>query len=354
MNNLILVLALLLFPSIIGCGAVKAYLSIKSKIIKADSLERESAFCRLLVYFSTGGIVILAVAGLTNLFAVFTNLPISSAGKYFNLITLCLSIASALFVAIRLLIQAKTTNTAPKKHYKKNFDYKADEIIFFFAAIAIAAVQIFIVGMGKNISYLGDQTIETVISFINTDRIYSVDPLTGSPYLNGYPFRLALQCLPFLYSVLCTDFNVSPTILVWHIMPVFWLICGYATIYRIADSLFSRFSRKLLMLVIFELLLWCNDATSQATGFNIFHSGYSAVIVLELLLIYWTIGSLLSRNTFAALITIAVEPMVASTKLGIGACFFIIVAFTIISRIPFTKCILASIERRTGGDHGEN
>ena len=202
-------------------------------------------------------------------------------------------------------------------------------------------------------TYYGDQTLETVVSFVSTDHIYSVDPLTGLQYLNDYPFRLALQCLPFFYSVLSRIFNITPIVLTWHIMPVFWLICGYCTIIRISDSIFKKTSLKILIFLCFEFLLWCNDAAYGATGFNIFHAGYNSVVVLELLLVYWTLGTLFSHNTYATILAIAIEPLVASTRFGLGACFFITIVFIIISKIPAAKRLIASADGRTGGEDGK-
>lgn len=383
MNILLLILSLIICPSLIGCGIVKTYMLIKSKIQKAGSPERESAFCRLSVYLPTGAIIILALAGAINLLAVFTNMTISKSGMIFGICVLILTLISTVCSVLitissntkiggsskidnnskinnssKINGRSKISNSSKNSSPKNNSQIKSNHlgtkekvllVLSLFAAIA----QIVIIAVGKNMTYYGDQTLETVVSFVSTDHIYSVDPLTGLQYLNDYPFRLALQCLPFFYSVLSRIFNITPIVLTWHIMPVFWLICGYCTIIRISDSIFKKASLKILMFLCFEFLLWCNDAAYGATGFNIFHAGYNSVVVLELLLVYWTLGTLFSHNTYATILAIAVEPLVASTRFGLGACFFITIVFIIISKIPVAKRLIASSDGRTGGEDGK-
>lgn len=351
MNIIVLAFALAVIPTVIGCGATKLYLGIKGKILKADSPRRESAFCRFAVYFSSGSVIILALSGFINALAVLTHMTVSKGGKLFCISSGIFFIISALIILISCIKTSKSKKKPARNSNATSLDKKT--VCLAIIAVIVSLVQLISVAQGHRISYSGDQTVETVVSFISTDNIYSVDPLTGLPYLNGYPFRLSLQCLPFLYSVLCNTFSIAPTVMVWQIMPTFWLVCGYCTIIRLTDSLFKKNHYKLIMFLSFEFILYCTDAAAGATGFEIFHRGYSSVMVLELLLIYWTIGSVLSRNSLTVLLTIAIEPLVASTRFGVGACFFIAAICIILSRIPLVRRINAALEERTGGGNGE-
>lgn len=361
MNIILLILSLAVFPTVTGCVAVKAYNRIKDRIIKTVSPERESVFCRLSTYFSTGVILLLLVAGVINILAVFINMSVSKASRLFGLVALAILVIAIFISAIYIIIMIKKTpGHSPRGIINpqiirtlKSESSKRSLTLLTIAAIIFALIQLVYLSANTDITYTGDQTLETVNSFLSTDKIYSVDPLTGLPYLNGYPFRLALQCLPFLYASLANIFSITPSVLVWNIMPVFWLICGYCTIARIADSLFRIVSHKLLCFVIFQFLLWCSDAAIGGTGFNLFHNGSSSVVVLELLIINWSIGTLLSGNRFAVLIAIAAEPLIASTQFGVGVCFFLTFAFILIPRIPIVKRLIITLSEKEGGTDGK-
>lgn len=362
MNIILLILSLILIPAIIGCGIVKTYITIKTKISKADSYKQESALCRLSVYFTSGTIILIIFTGALNALTVFMNMSISKAGKLFCIGLGIILLLSILMTALNYIISKKHKKSDANQKPTYNSSVAADNqqpiitnkvLPLMIIAIVIAIAQIVTVSLGKNIPYSGDQTLETVVSFINTDYVYSVDPLTGLPYLNGYPFRLSLQCLPFLYSLICKFFALEPIRVVWNIMPAFWLVCGYLSIIRISNSLFKKMSLKLLMLIFFEFLLWCSNVAYGATGFNVFHVGYSAMTVLELLLIYWTFDMLISQNIPVAILAIIVEPMVASTKFGIGACFFITILYLIISKLPFIKRLTRILEEKEGNNDGK-
>lgn len=358
MNIIILILSLAFFPTVIGYGSVKAYAAIRKHIIKTGSQKKESVFCRLTAAFTTGAIEILLYSGIINALSVFINLTVSSGSQIFCLGIIFITFFSILFIVISMLVsrhkKKSSASSEPKTQNATSVKTTRFGIItaLLLLALVLAVIQIIIV-VNSHVAYTGDQTLETVVSFTNTNHIYSVDPLTGLPYLNGYPIRLSLQCLPFLYSVLSTVFSVSPIIIVWKIMPAFWLICGYCSIFRIAGLLYKNKTLALLMLISFEFLLWCSNSGNGAIGFNVFHIGYSSITVLELLLIYWSIAAILSHNSIAVLLSIVTEPLVASTRFGVGACFFITLIYIIIIKIPYTRRIVSSLDARLGGEDGK-
>lgn len=341
MKTILFIISLAIVPFVIGNGLVKAFLFIKGKIHKADTAERSSAICRFAVNFSTGAVALLAISGAVNAVAVITHLSIGTAGKLFLAVVACVFMLALIISIVALIKRTQKKNSAKPNDNKTN----SLTLILFIASGLIAIAQIMIIARADGITYLGDQTLETVNSFLITDQLYSVDPLTGNPYINGYPFRLSLQCLPFLYTILAKYTGITASVIVWQIMPAFWLVCGYCTFMSIGDSLLRTTIQKQVFLLICQFLLWCTNSGAGATGFNIFHSGFSASTVLELLIIGWTLSVLLSGNTLAALLTIAVEPFVASTKFGIGVCFVLMVAFIVIPRLPFVKKMIADIQK---------
>lgn len=363
MNIILLIISLLCFPFLIGYGVVKSFKFIHIKITKTDSCVTESALGRISTYITVGSIVILIISGVINALSVFSHLSISKAGKIFCIAIVVLTVMSILAFVLKYVSANKKANISTKsipsrfrsgKNHGSSSKTSKSLVVLSLFALIIAIIQVILVLFVYRSSYYGNQTLETVVSFINTDQIYSVDPLTGTPFTNGHPLRLSLQCLPFFYTVICNIFSLTPITIVWKIMPAFWMICSYFAIYRIADSLFKTDSRKMIMLICFELLLWCSNSSFGSTGYNIFHIGYSEVTVLEIILIFWTIGTLLSHTRPAVLLSIIAEPLIASTRFGIGACFFITLVFIVLTQIPSVKRLISAVDDAKGGSDGKN
>lgn len=318
----------------LGAGTIKIYNLIKklfSKNKKTGSAKKESAFCRFSEYYSAGIIMLLLLAGLSNAVSYFLKFPLDKAHKLFAIVLIVvLTICYFYVVVSKLMNFAKARLTAPAGNNTVN---KATNITKKFRLLSLAAIciglsQLIYSACSRTVLLGGDQVLEAVNSFIASNGIYTIDPLTGAPFTDGYPLRLALECLPFLYSFFAKLFGTEITILLWNIMPSFWLLAGYCCFYKLAGAIFSaddnkNHERRIFFLLLCEFLLFCTDAAKGSVGFDIFHAGYRPEVVLALVLVTWTLAVCLEHNWFLALLPIAAEPVTASPRFMVGACFFI-------------------------------
>lgn len=337
MKTIILIVFLLLCPLILGYGSVEIYSSIKKLIKKAGPSSNESAFSRITLYFPTGAILLIIVTGMVNILTIYLNLSVGTAVKIFAIALIALTTLCYFFMVINIFIsRLRNIDTSSRKNSPKSLS-DTPVLILGIVSVLLAAAELVYIAVGKNISISGDPTLETVVSFLSTDHPYSVDPLTGLAFTNGYPSRMTLQCLPMLYAILARAFSVSPSILLWHIIPVLWAVCAYCCFYRLSKILFTEKSRQLVFFIICTFLLLCNDLGSGTAGFGILCKGYAAGTVLSVLLIIWTVIVSLKGDYPAAILTIAAEPLTTSLQFGIGACLVTVVCIFIISRLPFMK-----------------
>lgn len=341
MKTILLIIFLLLCPLLLGYGVTEIYISLKKIICKTDFTSHESAFNRFALYFPTGAIILILVSGGVNLLTIYLELSVSSAVKIFAITLIALTTLCYLFMVVSILANRLRHINAPsvsETALKSASDKKSTSVIILSVLAVLLFLTVFIyVILGKNISVSGDPTLEIVNSILCSDKPYSLDPLTGLAYSNGFPKRLTLQCLPMLYAILSKAFSVTPSVLVWQIMPAFWVFCGYCCLCRMGLILFSNKIKRLIFLSICSFLLFCTDIGSGAVGFGILHKGYAAWTVVTILLITWTVNASLRHNYSAAILACIAEPLVTSLRYMAGACLVITVAFFIINRIPFVK-----------------
>ncbi len=342
MKTVILILFLLLCPLILGYGAETIFVTIEKALKPAKSAPVLTGSGRLCVAFPTGLVILLLIAAAANTLSVFLHFDIAKGTKLFAV--LLIVILTLLYFA---LVISKVTGAlknlkkpdAVRKTAQKEPPALPD-ILLCVAAVLLTALAVFFVIRGVP-DFSGDETLETVNSFIATGRIYSVDPLTGTAFQNGHPSRLDLMALPFFYTVLSRTFTVSPMILIGNIIPVWYLLAGLCLFRDLGDMFFPKKRDRVIFYLISVLLLICTDIAQGSAGYDAFRSGFAGINVLNLILVNLTVLFCLGRRWPAALITIITEPLIASTSFGIGACFFVTVALFIILRIPSVKRLVS-------------
>ena len=387
MNITLLVLFLLLSTFLLGYAWTKIYNSIGSAI-KNASPKKEALLGRFAAYFSSGALMMLFFAGLLNIVAVFINLNLFYTKKLFIFCFIVLMTISY-FVMLGFKIagvrkkmnsigtegENKTDNAAGTNgtanandiagindaagtdHTGKN---AAAGTINYALIMAIATALLLIgelvfVALGKSVRFSTDQMAETVNAFRSTGVFYSVNPLTGSAYTADYPGRLNVMLLPTFYAVLAECANVKTTVLLWNVMPAYWLLAGFCSFYRVGAALFDRDDssdancssdmncssdanfasekkvniKNIAFLFVSAFLLLCANIGPGLVGFDVFHRGYSAGNVLCLIIVPLAFSFVLEKKWLACVITMAVELFVAQTQYGVGACFVITVFFFI-------------------------
>ena len=190
--------------------------------------------------------------------------------------------------------------------------------------------QILFVASGAWVYLKGDMTVETVGSFLETNAVYSVNPMTGGAYRGGIPMRLKVLCLPTLYGVLSRITGIRPEYLVWQIIPVFTLLFAYAAYSSLARSLFpEEREKRLLFLVLVAILIWIGSYRYGMDGFGILYAGWRGVTLRNMILIPYALSLCLRKKYFLALACLAAEACIVWTLYGLGACLIVVAGVTL-------------------------
>ncbi len=191
--------------------------------------------------------------------------------------------------------------------------------------VFLAASQILFMLIGKNVYVQGDMTVETVGSFLETNAVYRVNPMTGREYADGLPTRLEVLCLPTLYGALSGIFRIRPDTLVWYVVPVITLLCCYGAYTCLAKSLFpeNRTSR-LCFLATVAFLVWIGSYGYGVDGFGLLFSGWRGVTLRNTVLVPYAVSLCLRKKYVCALLCILAEICIVWTLYGLGACVLVI------------------------------
>lgn len=188
--------------------------------------------------------------------------------------------------------------------------------------------QIVTITSGDYIYRAGDMTVETVESFLETDGVYQVNPLTGRPYEGGIPFRIQILCLPTLYGILCQIFGLPATKLVWELIPLHTLLMSYLAFGRLAHALLTEEKRRgrverLLFMVLTASVLCVGDYLYGMDGFGLLYCGFRGVTIRNVVLLPYVFGLALRHRWKPMALCILAEVCIVWTLYGMGACLVV-------------------------------
>ena len=334
MKTVLLILFLLALPVILGYGVEKVY----------NSKQNRPLVEKLIYAFPSGSMVLLMVAGISNVAAIYLRWNLDKAVKMFAMaliivvtICYCIIIGSRFLSVMKVLSKDDANDTKDGKESVNNGKKKPEiSSALFFLGIVTTILLLVLVAQGRAYT-TGDQTVETVNSFLASSDFFKINPLTGIPYTSGYPTRITLECLPFLYAVFAKTFDTASTTLVWNIMPVFWMINGMCCFWRIGRTIFNKKRDALVFYIVSLFLILCADKAFGAAGFSILHCAYRSYGVMILLVFNWTLSVVLMRKYWAGILGIIVEPLVIALQYGVGSCVAIVLITFILSRIPYFR-----------------
>lgn len=208
---------------------------------------------------------------------------------------------------------------AAAKDSREKLSRKEKVILALFGILVLS--QMLFAASGTWVYLRGDMTVETVGSFLETDAVYGVNPMTGAAYQGGIPMRLKVLCLPTLYGILSRITGICPEYLVWQIIPVFTILFAYAAYSSLAVSLFpEEREKRLLFLVIVAVLIWIGTYRYGMDGFGLLYSGWRGVTLRNMILIPYVLSLCLRRKYVLALACLAAEVCIVWTLYGLGAC----------------------------------
>lgn len=191
--------------------------------------------------------------------------------------------------------------------------------------------QLIFVGIGNAIYRQGDMTVETVGSFLASDGIYHVNPLTGMPYTEGMPLRLKILCLPTLYGSLCKWTGLSPALVVQRIVPMAVLLSSYVAFSVLGRTLFPEDAEKRAwFLFLVSFLLWVGAYRYGMEGFDLLCCGYRGVAIRGGVLLPWTVSLCLRRRRLEVLLCVLAEACIVWTFYGLGMCLAVAAGMTVV------------------------
>lgn len=314
---LVLWLILALVPFLLGKGALRILYGKRY----AQDFGWPDAFL-------TGITVCIGISETAHLTAVFLEWPFDRCVKMLCLLAGGISLVILLWLA-RQRQKSKTDAFYRKAQEKEALRRKMTDSGYtsvqqiLYAAFGLSVLLQIILIMTSDMTYWGgDMTRETVQSFLNSDSIYEVNPLTGQAYSAGIPLRLKILSLPTLYAGLCSTFGISPDFLLAKVIPAVVLIAGYLAYGRLAGVLFGRDrTKREIFLLVTSLLFWFGDYMTAMDGFGILHCGYRGTAIRAAVLFPYTICMCLRRKWKSAVLCIAAEACIVWTLYGMGACF---------------------------------
>lgn len=129
----------------------------------------------------------------------------------------------------------------------QNFNLRI--LVWLVPAVALGVISVFLLGP----DYTNDITIETVKTTMSTGTIYKYSSLLGVRMEAGLPIFNKLEIVPMLISCLCTEFGISPEMMIYFIAPFLSYSANIFIMWEISSFLVKDDSRNVFM--IFHLLL---------------------------------------------------------------------------------------------------
>lgn len=310
---LLLLLLMILIPFIIGRGTICIWYRSKDG-------DRPGRTDMLLVGVLVG--IILAEAA--HMVAVLLNRSLSRSAVFFKVgIAVCVLIATAVLYIHKRKKGSRLGRSSLGRAYTR-----VEQVAFLFFGVLVILQLIGIVA-GDNLYLDGDMTAETVNSFLATDAVYQVNPLTGQAYELGVPLRVKIIGLPTLYAFLCQSFGLSPQQVIWHLVPAVVMLCSYMAYLALAYALFPKdLIKRGLFLIFVAVLISAGDYLYGMEGFGLLHSGFRGVSIRAAVLIPYTVAAMLRRRWGAAVLCIVVEACITWTFYGMGACLIVALGMT--------------------------
>lgn len=320
----LLILCMILVPPIVGNGILR--------VIYRKRTPWDFAMADALL---TGEIAVVGAAEAAHLCAVFVRLSFSRSTVVFGALMAVLTLtglAAAFFFRKNKL--AKSGDFARKGRIAKLRNDLAQRIIdrcsvlYVLFCILVLFQAIYILS-GSGAYRGGDMTVETVGSFLHTDRVYQVNPMTGADYLGGIPLRLKILCLPGLYGALCKMFSSEPATVVRIVIPLTVLVSSYGAFACLGRCFFAEDKkRQHCFLAVTALLVWVGNVGLGMDGFGILCSGWRGVVIRNTVLVPFMISLYLRKKWVPMIFCIAAEACIAWTFYGAGVCLLTTVSLS--------------------------
>lgn len=233
-----------------------------------------------------GGIITLAIGEVAHIMGAFLQYSLSDAEKIF-----WCGMTIACVLAFLMVVVAFAKKLFFTKLQVPKGDRSFMAVIWFLLLLTLEIIFIFCTAPVK---IPGDITVETVKSFLSTNAIYAVNPLTGRAYTVGISERIKLLELPTLYAILSKTFGIDAVSLIRHTIPIVTLMASVMAYYRLSRFLFGERGKWNYLFLFFILSVFLfGDQAKFLPGYQVLHSGFLGEGVRNNVLMPLTLSALL-------------------------------------------------------------
>lgn len=270
----------------------------------------------------TGWIMVIGLAEAAHVGAIFLGRSFSGC---INLLKLAVCGLAAVCVVILLFLRKRLVCFWKQKWENiKEMKMAPSEKVLMGVFVLLVLSQAARILIGLSVYRGGDMTLETIQAFLQTDAIYSVNPLTGMPYVQGIPLRLQILCLPTLYGFFGNLFGCAPEVIVWKLIPIVMLVLAYLAYGILGKVLFPKErTKRLWFMTVVALLFWVSDSMFGLEGFGLLHCGYRGVTIRGAVLLPYVVGLVLRKRWVGVVLCILAEACIVWTLYGLGVCFMV-------------------------------
>lgn len=282
--------------------------------------RKASAVVHMTDAWITGGLCCIGLAQALHLLGAFGHLSLSRLLILWRVSLAVLGILALAVVAVTRHRHRERFRILPQK----GGSFLLPGI--FLLTVLIQAVYVYCM---PAVTAPGDITLETLRSFLATDGIYLVNPLTGQAYVQGMSLRYKILGLPTLYTLLAASFPVDGAVLVQNLVPVAVLAGSYMAYYRIARLLFgSDLRKKYLFLILVGMIFWCGEGAVWLDGYAALHGAWLGTSIRNLVLLPYALSLGLERDlrrTWPGMaLCVLAEACVCWTFNGLGMCLLLL------------------------------
>lgn len=221
------------------------------------------------------------------------------------------------------------------KSFTKREETTPLQVGLFIFFVLLMVWQIVTITSQESVYRTGDMTLETVESFLYTDGVYTVNPLTGRAYEAGIPLRIRILSLPTLYAMLCQIFKVESLHLVWRYIPVVVLLLSYGAFWLIGTTLLEgdkKREKRLLFMIMVAMVFCVGDYAYGMDGFGLLHCGFQGVTIRNTVLVPYAFSLALRQRWRPAVLLMLAEACIAWTFYGLGVCLVVFAGMALVHR----------------------
>lgn len=278
-------------------------------------------------FLIAGEIVVIGLAEAAHLAAIVLGWNFSRCAMVFGMCVCVVLAGGAAGILVYRLRSGKRFFRRREGESARRVHFESAAEGWMYAVFALSFLSQFVfICMGDTNYREGDLTVETVGSFLATDALYQVNPMTGLPYTQGIPSRLKILCLPTLYASLSRLTGLSPVTIVWKVIPVVTLVSCYTAFALLSVSLFPKTEenayreKRACFMTIVSLLMWVGAYQGGMDGFQLLCGGWMGVTIRNLVFLPWLLSLCLRRKWLLAALCIPAEVCIVWTLYGCGVC----------------------------------